>query len=526
VSASTISASKRRRGLMISLLFMLAISFGSLFATISAGWTPKLGLDLAGGTEVVLTPAKGRTISAPQLAIAEEIIRKRVAGIGVSGATVQIQGSQIIVQVPGVHNGRHIDNILVTTSQLLFRPVECGAPAFVQPAHGKAPNPLKIPPCSPGFLTNLANLRVTVNPAAPQGYTSNPNLPADPQFAKYPSINAYIDALPQVPSKSVIEDGAPGSGPYPRYVLFPAVMTGRAVASASATQDQLGAWLVQCNLTSQGSAQWDAVVKQYFHTMMAIELDAQVVSAPILYPSQSSPTSSGGQVQISGNLTQANANQIAQALTYGSLPVPMTILTSDTVSPTLGHAALVAGLGAGLAGLVLVLLYVLFYYRLLGAVVLSGLAVTAAILWALISALGQTSVAPSFDLAGVTGLIVSIGITTDSYIVYFERLKDETRSGRTVRTSLDRGFASAWRTVLAADTVSLLAAVLLFFLAAGSVRGFAFFLGLSTLLDVIVTWFFTRPAVNLLARNERLTSLRHIGVASGLGAAARAGAPA
>ncbi len=527
MSASTISAAKRRRGLMISLLFMLVISFGSLFATISAGWTPKLGLDLAGGTEVVLTPAKGRTISAPQLAIAEEIIRKRVAGIGVSGATVQIQGSQIIVQVPGVHNGRHIDSVLVTTSQLLFRPVECGAPAFVAPAHGKAPNPLKIPSCSPGLLTNLANLQVQPNSAVPQGYTSR-NIAADPQFAKYPSINAYIDALPQVPSKSVIEDGAPGSGPYARYVLYPAVMTGRAVASASATQDQLGAWIVQCNLTSAGSAQWDAVVKLYFHTMMAIELDAQVVSAPILYPSDATPVTSGGQVQISGNLTQANANQIAQALTYGSLPVPMTILTSDTVSPTLGHAALVAGLGAGLAGLALVLLYVLFYYRLLGAVVLAGLAVTAAILWALISALGQTSVAPSFDLAGVTGLIVSIGITTDSYIVYFERLKDETRSGRTVRTSLDRGFASAWRTVLAADTVSLLAAVLLFFLAAGSVRGFAFFLGLSTLLDVIVTWFFTRPAVNLLARNERLTSLRRIGVASGLGAGApaRAGAPA
>jgi len=146
----------------------------------------------------------------------------------------------------------------------------------------------------------------------------------------------------------------------------------------------------------------------------------------------------------------------------------------------------------------------------------SGLSVTGALLWSIISALGHTSVAPSFDLAGVTGIIVSIGITVDSYIVYFERLKDETRSGRTVRTSVDRGFKSAFRTVLAADFVSLLAAVLLYLLAVGEVKGFAFFLGLSTILDVVITYFFTRPLVILLGRNERLTEARGIGIARGL----------
>ena len=151
--------------------------------------------------------------------------------------------------------------------------------------------------------------------------------------------------------------------------------------------------------------------------------------------------------------------------------------TSETVSATLGHSALVAGLGAGIVGLALVLLYVLFYYRGLGLVVISGLVITAMILWAIISALGHTSVAPSFDLAGITGLIVSIGITVDSYIVYFERLKDEARSGRSVRTSVDRGFKSAWRTVWAADFVSLLAAIVLYLVAVGNVKGFAFFLG-------------------------------------------------
>jgi preprotein translocase subunit SecD len=185
---------------------------------------------------------------------------------------------------------------------------------------------------------------------------------------------------------------------------------------------------------------------------------------------------------------------------FGALPVRLEPLTTETISPTLGHSALVAGLAAGLVGLALVLLYTILYYRALGLVIVLGLSATAALLWAIISALGHTAFAPSFDLAGVTGLIVSIGITVDSYIVYFERLKDEARAGRSIRSSVDRGFRSAWRTVLAADTVSLLAAVLLYLIAVGDVRGFAFFLGLSTIMDVAITWYFTRPLVILLGR--------------------------
>ena len=164
------------------------------------------------------------------------------------------------------------------------------------------------------------------------------------------------------------------------------------------------------------------------------------------------------------------------------------------------------------------LLYVLLYYRALGLVVISGLALTAMMLWVIISALGHTSVAPSFDLAGITGLIVSIGITVDSYIVYFERLKDEARSGRSVRTAVDRGFKSAWRTVWAADFVSLLAAVVLYLVAVGNVKGFAFFLGLSTILDMAFTWFYTRPLVILLGQSERLQGTGAFSIATGLGA--------
>lgn len=207
-------------------------------------------------------------------------------------------------------------------------------------------------------------------------------------------------------------------------------------------------------------------------------------------------------------------------MNFGALPVRLQALTTVTVSPTLGHSALVAGLGAGLAGLALVLLYTILYYRALGLVIVLGLAVTAALLWAIISALGHTAFAPSFDLAGVTGLIVSIGITVDSYIVYFERLKDEARAGRSIRSSVDRGFRSAWRTVLAADTVSLLAAVLLYIIAVGDVKGFAFFLGLSTLMDVVITWYFTRPLVILLGRRST-TSTSKLSMAAGLHAGAQ-----
>jgi len=502
--------SRRKRSMVISLVAIILISFGSLIITLALGWGPRLGLDLAGGTELVLTPAHG-SISQSQLAESETIIRNRVGGLGVSGATVQIQGSQIIVQIPGVKNGPALERSIASTAQLLFRPVACFANPYTPPTGKTKPgNTAKLPGCASANLLTSSNLNVQPNTNAANGFTAN-TIPPDPQFDIYPSTEPLNDLAGQ----PVLLPGLAGSGGG-RYWMIPAVMTGNAVASASAQQDTLGQWVVNLSLTPIGSKLWDTVTQKYCHEYMGIELDGIVQSAPIIQPTQTTCTSFAGQVSISGSLTQADANTLATALQYGSLPVALKILTAESVSPTLGHSALVAGLGAGLAGLALVMLYVILYYRMLGLVVLMGLAVTSAILWAIISALGQTSVAPSFDLAGVTGLIVSIGITVDSYIVYFERLKDETRSGRSVRTSLDRGFESAWRTVLAADTVSLLAAVLLYFLAIGSVKGFAFFLGLSTMLDIIVTWFFTRPAVTLLGQNDRLTSIRGFGIASGL----------
>ena len=244
-----------------------------------------------------------------------------------------------------------------------------------------------------------------------------------------------------------------------------------------------------------------------------------MISAPITQPTQSSFTSFGGQVQISGSFTEDQAKALATELNYGALPVK---LDQQTVQTRVAVARQVVAAGRAHLGphrpAGLVMIYTIFYYRLLGLVVVSGLAVTGALLWSIIACMGQT-LNTTIDLAGVIGIIVSIGITVDSYIVYFERLKDEARSGRTVRTSVDRGFKSAFRTVLAADFVSLLGALVLYKFSIGPVQGFALFLGLSTVLDVFVTYFFTRPFVILLGRSRSATEAKGMGVASGLGRA-------
>ncbi len=492
-----------RRSLIVSLVLVVVIAFGSLAATLSLGWGPKLGLDLAGGLSVVYKPATPASNADMQEVVT--ILTNRVDGLGVSGATVNLQSKNVVVSVPGVTDARAVLAAVGQTAQLLFRPVLCEAAVgtkLVSYAHKT------LPTCAAQYQDTAANL--AVNPS-----TGNSNsIAPDPAFTNIKSTPPLDD----VPGKTVI---LPLLGdPAVRYVLGPSELTGHAVKRAIAQQNQIGAWVVNYTLTSTGSPAWDKVADQNFHQLLAIELDGVVQSAPLIQPDQATFTSFDGAGEISGNFTEASAKNLALAMNFGALPVRLDPLTTKTVSATLGHSALIAGLGAGLAGLALVLLYTVLYYRALGLVILLGLSVTAALLWAIISALGHTAFAPSFDLAGVTGLIVSIGITVDSYIVYFERLKDEARAGRSVRSSVDRGFRSAWRTVLAADTVSLLAAVLLYIIAVGDVKGFAFFLGLSTLMDVFITWYFTRPLVVLLGRRSS-ASTSALSMAAGMQAGSR-----
>ncbi len=504
---------KNKNSLWISLLAVVAIAVIALGATLASGWSPKLGLDLDGGLSVVYqthTP-----VNSAQLDTIVTILNNRVSAGGASGATVASQGkNQISVQIPGEKNTQQILKTLGNTAQLLFRPALCYAPPF-SVAKGKKASTGPLPTCTPSTQLTAANLQVTPNSSNVNGYTSNTNIQADPTFATYRSTSSLSDNK----NDTVLLPGtaAEGSG---RYVLGPAPLTGTAVKSASAQLNN-GQWTVNLVLTGPGSTAWDALAKQQFHAIIAIDLDGQVISAPITQPTQSAFTPFNGQVQISGSFTENEAKTLATEFTYGALPVKLDRLTVETVSPTLGKASLHAGLISGLAGLLLVMLYVIFYYRLLGLVVVAGLAVTGALLWAIISILGQ-SFNITIDLAGVIGIIVSIGITVDSYIVYFERLKDEARSGRTIRSTVDKGFQSAFRTVLAADAVSLLAAVILYEFSSGPVQGFALFLGISTLLDVFVTYFFTRPFVIILGRSRSSMELGGMSVASGLGVTAGA----
>jgi preprotein translocase subunit SecD len=406
---------------------------------------------------------------------------------------------------------------LGNTAQLFFRPALCDAPPL-SVKKGVAPTAGPLPTtCAASSQLTAANLGVRADSASAAGYTAN-NVPADPQFATYRSTSPFTDEK----GATVLLPSSPGSQSCGggRCVLGPAQLTGSAVKSASA-QLATGQWVVNLNLTGTGGNQWDTFAQQQFHAIIGIDLDGQVISAPITQPTNASFQSFGGSVQISGGFTETSAKLLATELNYGSLPVKLDQLNVQTVSPTLGKASLQAGLAAGFAGLLLVMLYIVFYYRLLGLVVLAGLAVTAAMLWSIVAFMGQT-LNTTIDLAGVIGIIVSVGITVDSYIVYFERLKDEARAGRTIRSSVDRGFQSAWRTVVAADAVSLLGAVVLYYLSVGAVQGFALFLGISTILDLLVTYFFTRPFVILLGRSRTATEAKSMGVARGLGIHAEA----
>jgi preprotein translocase subunit SecD len=218
-----------------------------------------------------------------------------------------------------------------------------------------------------------------------------------------------------------------------------------------------------------------------------------------------------------GGFKEREAKDLALVLRYGALPVTLRQETVQTVSASLGKDSLRAGLVAGMVGLALVLVYMLLYYRALGIVVLLGLGVSGMLMYSLVSLLGETS-GLALSLAGATGIIISVGVTVDSYVVYFERLKDEIRSGKSIRSSVERGFNRAYRTIVAADLASLIGAGLLYWLTVGPVRGFAFFLGLSTLLDLFIAYFFTRPIVALLGRNRFFTEARFFGVARGLAA--------
>jgi preprotein translocase subunit SecD len=303
-----------------------------------------------------------------------------------------------------------------------------------------------------------------------------------------------------------------------KFRLGPVELTGDAIDSANAVFNSTGAvgqgWTIDFTLTPEGSGAFaDATTRlSASNDRLAIVVDREVISAPAV-----DEPITGGSGIISGNFTENRAKDLATQLNAGALPVELATEQVLTVSPTLGEESLQQGIMAGVAGLILLALYLLFYYRILAVVAWVGMMIWAILALALVAFAGRT-LGYALTLAGVAGLVISLGVTADSYIVFFERFKDEVHAGKSPRTAVQPAFKKAFRTIIAADIVTALAAIVLYLTAISSVRGFALTLGVSVLLDLFVVYFFKRPAVFLLARSDRLVRMRGLGVRSALAA--------
>jgi preprotein translocase subunit SecD len=491
------------------LIVTLLVVIGTFVYTVQSGKSPVLGLDLQGGTSVVLSPV-GK-FSQDSLDVSVDIIRSRVDSLGTLEPEITKQGSDIVVDLPGVKDRQKAIALVGATAELRFRPVLGPVPSVNAEAKAASTS-----------TTGAAGATTTTTVPQPSR--------ADAKAAIAKCDDTTVSTLTEIPTTTRADDirGAcvvlpdkPGGDGAGRYYLGKAALTGKGnVADAKATFQSGQGWVVTMDLTDKGSTKWDALGQAQFHKQVAIVLDGLVQSAPSIQPNDAAFTSFGGTAVISGSFTQDGAENLAKLIHYGALPVTLKRVNVENVSPTLGNDQLHAGILAGLIGLALVAIYMLVFYRLLGLVViagivLSGMALYTLIAWFLPDVLNITIV---LSLAGVTGIIVSVGVTVDSYIVYYERMKDEVRAGATVRSCVDRAFTRSFRTILAADLVSLIGAVVLYVLAIGSVRGFALFLAISTILDLVVAYFFMHPLVSLMARRPRLVKMKGIGIEAGLDA--------
>ncbi len=439
-------------------LGIVVISIAGIVYTLAAGNEPLLGLDLQGGASVVLEPEPlpdGQEITEESLDQAVDIIRNRVDGLGVREPEVTRQGETILVQIPGVEDQQRAIDLVGQTAELRFRPVL-------------------------EFGTDLP-----VTPDAGVDEESVLQLRDDPT----PAGRIRMGPVPEL----IEPEGSSGSH-----------LTGIAVESAAARFNVQAGWAVNpvFRSGSPGIDDFNALALECFLRsevcpagLVAIEIDGFVESAPAV---REVAEFNRDQITISGAFTEDEAKDLALALNFGALPLELTPQESRIVSSTLGEDALDAGLFAGLVGVILVSIYLIAYYRWLGVVAILSLVISGALLWTVVAWLGESQ-GLALTLAGVTGLIVSIGVSVDSNVVYFEHLKEDVRGGRSVRSAVERAFPIAYSTIVKADVASLIAAVVLYWLTVGQVRGFALFLGLATVLDLIATYFFMGPAIRLMA---------------------------
>ncbi|MEU1216728.1 protein translocase subunit SecD [Streptomyces sp. NPDC005791] len=526
------------RALVLILIAMVALT-GGMF--LSGHTTPRLGIDLAGGTSITLKaksqPGKPEAINETNMNTAVSIIERRVNGLGVSEAEVQTQGaSNIIVNIPKGTNSKQAREQVGTTAQLYFRPVltvtggeptpegsaspsasGSGEASATPSAKATDPETASDPKTTPSASATTQGRAVTdalkdetPAPSDTAGSSEAPAATGTPDAAtaalekKFTALDC-TDAAARAkagdgvkPEDSTVACSSEGDA---KYLLGPAEVSGTDVDDAKAQFDQQrGIWLVSMEFTDKGSKKFQTITKKLSSqtspmNQFAISLDGEVVSAP-----QVNETLSGS-AEISGSFTQQSAEDLANVLSYGALPLSFSEDTVTTVTAALGGEQLEAGLIAGAIGLALVVIYLVAYYRGLALIALLSLLASGILTYTIMALLGP-AIGFALNLPAVCGAIVAIGITADSFIVYFERIRDEIREGRTLRPAVERAWPRARRTILVSDFVSFLAAAVLFLVTVGKVQGFAFTLGLTTLLDVVVVFLFTKPVMTLMARTK------------------------
>ncbi|MEU3280788.1 protein translocase subunit SecD [Streptomyces antibioticus] len=539
--------SKPGRSLALILIAIVGLT-GGMFA--SGHTTPRLGIDLAGGTSITLEAKadQGSAINKANMDTAVEIMNRRVNGLGVSEAEVQTQGDRnIIVNIPKGTNSEEARAQVGTTAKLYFRPVlaqeatgEAAAPSPSESASGSSsasPSPSPSATGSTGEKATSSNSPSAsatsqgraVTEALKDDPTPSPSASGDAKASATPSASASggavsaddaalqakfaaLDCSKQSVRAKAGEGVKPGDatvacgeidGVWYKYLLGPAAVDGTEVKKASAVFDTQTAagWQVTMDFNSKGAKKFADITGQLAQNSQpqnefGIVLDGEVVSSPYV-----STAITGGTAQISGSFTQDEAQSLANMLSYGALPLSFKEQSVTTVTAALGGDQLHAGLLAGAIGLALVIIYLVAYYRGLSLIAIASLLVSAALTYVLMSLLGP-AIGFALNLPAVCGAIVAIGITADSFIVYFERVRDEIREGRTLRPAVERAWPRARRTILVSDFVSFLAAAVLFVVTVGKVQGFAFTLGLTTVLDVVVVFFFTKPLMTLIARRK------------------------
>jgi preprotein translocase subunit SecD len=504
--ARTTAVKKAWRSLSwLGALVVLLIGINAYGVVFSGGsWSPKLALDLEGGTQIILAPQleSGQSVSAEQLDQAVAIIRQRVDASGVSEAEIRTEGANnIVVSIPGSPDEETLNRIQ-SSAKLEFRPVlltdfapTTNVGGETDPTASPSPSPSESLSDQPSAEPTDASDVSWITPALQDTFNNFDCSQAD-------TVGANV-APADEPLVTCQDNGA-----Y-KFLLGPVEVAGETISDASSglvlnsQGASTGQWGVNIVFDATGSDQFADVTTRLFgygvgttRNQFAIVLDGGVISAP-----STNAIITDGQPQISGSFTQDEAQTLADQLKFGALPIGFRVDSTDSISATLGSEQLQSGLLAGLIGLILVLVYSLIQYRALGLVTVASLIVAGGITYLVVTLLSWRE-GYRLSLAGVAGLIVAIGIIADSFIVYFERIRDELRDGRSLESAVEAGWKRAIRTILASDTVNFLAAAVLFILAVGNVRGFALTLGITTLIDIIVVVLFTHPVMQLLAQTK------------------------